>query len=279
MTESTGRRFEPLFIQTPHARLFAILHHPEPPTPCIGTIILVPAFAEEMNRCRYMVAEQSRRLAARGWQVLIPDLYGTGDSEGEFCAASWDGWRDNICACIDWVSDRDNTAGVALWGIRLGAALAMSVAGMQPAIERLLLWQPVLKGSVALNQLLRMRMGAAISMGQAAESTKELRARLRNGESLRIGGYDISPAMADAVEAANIVDGVCPQPLRVDWFEVSSSDPPSLSPASRNATELWQSAGHQINAHCVQDPPYWQVHERAIAVNLLDATTAQFPQG
>ena len=50
-----------------------------------GSIIIVPPFAEEMNRSRKMLSAQARRLMQIGYRVWLPDLFGTGDSQGDFC--------------------------------------------------------------------------------------------------------------------------------------------------------------------------------------------------
>jgi hypothetical protein len=47
----------------------------------------VPPFAEEMNKSRRMIAEVGRRLEGSGVGMLLVDLFGTGDSEGEFAQA------------------------------------------------------------------------------------------------------------------------------------------------------------------------------------------------
>ena len=61
-----------------------------------GAVVLFPAFGEEMNKCRRMVRLMSARLQAAGWHVWAPDLYGTGDSDGEFADAQWDVWMSDM---------------------------------------------------------------------------------------------------------------------------------------------------------------------------------------
>ena len=73
---------EPFFLDRASGSLFAI-HHRAGAAPC-GTVLFIPPFAEEMNRARRMVALQARDLAAAGWDVLQLDLFGTGDSQGDF---------------------------------------------------------------------------------------------------------------------------------------------------------------------------------------------------
>jgi len=53
-----------------------------PKTPATCWVLHFPPFAEEMNKCRAMVSAQARELANIGVAVVVPDLYGTGDSAG-----------------------------------------------------------------------------------------------------------------------------------------------------------------------------------------------------
>ena len=82
-----------------HATYFAPSGTPHP----AGDILVVPAFAEEMNRCRAMVALQARQLAQVGMGTLVLDPYGTGDSCGDFVDADWAVWKADLQAGIAWL--------------------------------------------------------------------------------------------------------------------------------------------------------------------------------
>ena len=92
-------RLCPLFIDGTAGRLFAIYLAPAPEAPRRGAVLYLPPFAEEMNRSRRMVLLQARRMVELGYQVLIVDLYGTGDSEGDFADARWAIWRADYLNC------------------------------------------------------------------------------------------------------------------------------------------------------------------------------------
>jgi alpha/beta superfamily hydrolase len=74
----------------------------------------VHPFVEEMNKSRRMAALQSRSLAARGYSVLQIDLFGCGDSSGDFADASWEIWVQDVVLGAQWLSQRVGGA-VALW--------------------------------------------------------------------------------------------------------------------------------------------------------------------
>ena len=71
----------------------------------------------------------ARRWHEKGYHVLLPDLRGGGDSEGDYYGM---GWLDRI-DMIDWIQNvvlmEDKDAKVILHGISMGAAAVMMVTG------------------------------------------------------------------------------------------------------------------------------------------------------
>src|SRR5690606_5881333 len=103
------------FLAGPRGPLFYVLHAPAvlPPR---GSVLFAHPFGDEHNKARRMVAYQARALAAQGFAVLVPDLYGCGDSAGEFAAAEWAGWQDDLRACFTWLR-AEYPAPLTLWGL------------------------------------------------------------------------------------------------------------------------------------------------------------------
>lgn len=117
----------PLLLGGTRGPLHAVYYPPGGPPHPAGDILAVPAFAEEMNRCRAMVAMQARTLSAIGIGSLVLDPFGTGDSAGEFDQANWDGWLDDLQRGLDWLR-RHEQGCRSLWALRLGAVLASQLA-------------------------------------------------------------------------------------------------------------------------------------------------------
>src|SRR5688500_15035872 len=133
---------------------FCILHGALDAQPARGAVLLIHPFAEEMNRCRRMAALQARAFAAAGWTVLQMDLYGCGDSAGDFSGATWNRWLDDVVDSAAWLREKTGQR-LVLWGLRAGCLLATQAAGrIEPAAD-LVLWQPVASGKQFLQQFLR----------------------------------------------------------------------------------------------------------------------------
>jgi exosortase A-associated hydrolase 2 len=270
-------RAEPFFLKAEQGQRFCLFHPPA--GACRGAVLYVPPFGEEMNKSRRMAALQARDLAARGFGVLLLDLYGCGDSSGDFADARWDIWQRDLALGQQWLQQRLGQP-VSLWGLRLGAVLALDYARnpVQP-LASLMLWQPVQSGATFLTQFLRLRIANDMLSEDKEKGggTKALRDALRAGESLEVAGYELAPAMADAIEsldAAKLAVTSCP----VHWFEAVPADGRPISPAAAKVTTAWEAAGVAPQIHLVTCPPFWATQEITECAALVAATTSVFQQ-
>lgn len=269
--------WEPVFLEGAAGPLFAIHHRPDPGGIDRGDLIFVPPFAEEMNQARRMVAEQARRLTEVGYGVLLLDLFGTGDSAGGFVDATWEIWLDDIVAARDWLILRGRPL-AGLWGLRLGATLAVqaAAAGSTP-VPRLLLWQPVTAGKVFLTQLLRVRVAAGLAGEGQRETTAELRARWTAGDVVEVAGYPIAPALAERIEAANLQETIPPPPCRAVWLDIVNSPESPPGPAAVGVVAKWRENGVAVSHHRVVGEAFWAIQSWLAPVTvpgLWDATRA-----
>jgi exosortase A-associated hydrolase 2 len=263
---------EPFFLTVGTGQRFCLFHPPA--GNCRGAVLYVHPFAEEMNRARRMAALQARALAAIGYGVLQIDLLGCGDSSGDFSDARWDLWQDDLGAGIAWLRQRLQRP-VALWGLRLGALLALDYARRAPHdIHSLLLWQPVLNGPAYLTQFLRMRMSNALLANDSTMSgTGALRSALEAGETIEIAGYDLAPALAlalDRLDSPEKMNPSCP----VHWFEALGSSGQNLSAAAARVSGAWRQRGVDLQVHALQCPPFWITAEITECPTLIEATSA-----
>jgi len=260
---------EPVFLEGAAGRLFAVYHAPSASARRGIALVYVPPFAEEMNRARRMAALQARALAEAGVPVLIPDLFGTGDSEGEFRDARWRLWQADIRAAGDWLRAR-HPGDIGLWGLRLGGLLAAELAAIDPGrFARVLLWQPVGDGKSMLTQFLRLRIAVAMQEG-TRQTTEGLRAQLAAGNTLEVAGYEIAPELAAALDRAQLQ--LCRPGATVDWLDISGEAEAGLAPARQRVVAGWRGAGVRVAADAVPGEPFWATQEVALAPQLIGAT-------
>jgi exosortase A-associated hydrolase 2 len=267
----------PFFLLAPdQARLFAV-HWPAASSADssgpVQAVLLLPPFAEEMNKCRPMLAAQARAFAAAGLHVLMVDLFGTGDSDGDFAEAQWARWLQDVRCARAWLQSELVVTSVHVLAVRAGALFAPTLLGEPGATDKLMLWQPVLKGADVWRQLLRTRLMADSARGQAV-SSGELEERLGREGSLEIAGYTIAAGLAAELGAAQLDEPTVQRASQALWLEVAASDPPTLSTAGARVCRQWQQGGVKLTSAAVPGEPFWSTPEIGWARALLSPTTA-----
>ena len=123
---------EAFYLPTEHGQRFCLLHSAATGVVPRGAILYIHPFGDEMNKSRRMAALQSRAFAERGYEVLQVDLFGCGDSSGDFRNATWEIWLADVRAAWDWLAAR-STHPVWLWGLRTGCLLIDAAARLRNA--------------------------------------------------------------------------------------------------------------------------------------------------
>lgn len=265
--------FRPFFLQSDPGRRL-LTYYPCSGT-CKGAVLYVPPFAEEMNKSRRMAAMQARSLAETGYSVLQVDLYGCGDSCGDFKDARWEIWKDDLRLALDWLKAQHDLP-VTLLGLRLGALLALDFANdANFAIDRILLWQPVHSGEAYLAQFLRLRLANAMIVGKAKISLQDLKRELASNGTLEVAGYDLPQELATAISRLKLEElGKTGVPHH--WFETMPDASAALSPASSRIVSAWESRGITAHVHKVQGEPFWSTQEITDCPDLITRTTQIF---
>lgn len=262
----------PFHLRSRRGSLAAVYYPPHGEPHPAGDVLVAPAFAEEMNRCRAMVAMQARDLARRGIGTLILDPYGTGESAGEFSDGSWESWRDDLIEGIAWLRGEGRGCRT-LWGVRLGAIMAAQIAADDPGIDRLLLWQPVVDAKAFYTQFLRIRIAAEMEKGTGIRTTEELRRLSSQGEIIEVSGYGIGPVLARELGEQRLPAPAALAGVRIMWCEVQPAADSSIPRANVKCAEEYRAGGIALESAHVVGPAFWQMHERVVAPELIVATS------
>lgn len=244
-------------------------HRPDGDRRPRGQVLVALPFNEEMNRSRSMVTLLADALATIDVATLVVDLYGTGDSDGEYDDARWAHWLDSLRRAD--ASTADGGASDIVLGIRLGAVLAAQYAAERATSAagspRLLaLWQPVVDGKQHLTQFFRVRIAAEMDRSDLPRlSTAEMRAQLAQGTPVEVAGYAIHPELAAAIDSASLARCEPPKGGRTLWLENKVGDAAELAPAGAAVVRRWREAGVAVDTQHFDGPAFWQVHERMVA--------------
>jgi len=271
---------EPLFIETKLGRLFALACLPHPDEVTGEAVLIVPPFAEEMNKARHMLSQQSRSLADVGVAALLLDLYGTGDSEGDFSEARWQLWLENMAAAVDWLKVKGFSK-ISLLGVRSGALLANDFAGSGKAtIFRMVFWQPVVAGKQHVNQF--FRIGIAESLwreGTPKKTTQMLRQVLEQGGVVEVAGYTLHPDLVKAMDEARLNVPNELKAIELYCFEIVTDAERGASEKTMRMMADFKGRGGIGWLETLVGAPFWQTSEISVVPELIHKTTEAFWAG
>jgi len=263
-------RRRPGFLSGQNGSLFLVEMRPESGESSCAIVMLAP-FAEEMNRCRRMLALQAEQLAASGMRAVLFDYSGTGDSEGHFGDATVASWRADAHLLAEHL--RATGSQSILWlGARFGALLAAELVRSVQQSAGAVLWQPVHAGRQIVSQFRRLQTAARMAGGAADSRATE--GTFGAGDATEIAGYMLNRTLLEELEALELPRGEQLAASRIAWYDVVPEANQPLGPASRRTIEAWSRAGAQVDAEAVSGEQFWSTVEISLAPALLERTTA-----
>ena len=259
------------FIPGGEGSIFVVRRGPAQGGHCV---LIVPPFAEEMNKTRRMASLVALELADRGITTVMPDLYGTGDSAGDFSEADWNIWRHDLSSVVEWCESTHGPV-FGMVAVRLGCALACdeTVLSSMAHLRRTVFWQPVLDGSRFLNQFLRLRVAASMANG-VSESVSALRSELSRLGEVEIAGYRISHRLAEQLDQLRTPAPLPGSLVDLSWFELVRGGSDAVSPGSASLVEASVAAGLPVRVELVRGEPFWSSTEVVTNESLVSATCA-----
>lgn len=119
-----------------------------------GVVVCAPVGWEYMRTHRALRG-LGRRLGLDGFSVLRFDFFGTGDSLGDEGEATFARWEADIASAVGELT-AGGSGRVTIVGMRLGASIAVAAASNGLDVDRLVLWDPIVRGADHLADLERM---------------------------------------------------------------------------------------------------------------------------
>src|SRR5579863_10183513 len=261
------------FLPGTAGNLFAMYYPPAETGLDSGSVLYVHPFAGEMFASRNVISVLARELAGAGLGVLTVDLYGCGDSGGDFSDARWEIWRDDLAVPVRWLQAQGQDR-ISLWGLRLGALLAMDFAvRSQETYERIVLWQPVLSGRNMLTQFFRMNLDEAdrgLPAGQLTDA--ELRKSLPAAQNVEVAGYELSWELIRAIDRMEIAPLAKSVSGPIYWTEFREHTETPLQTDSLRVIEEWRQNGIRVATQRSVGMPFWlfphSIDPRSLAADL-----------
>lgn len=256
-----------------------------PAQPPRAQAVFFPAFGDEMNQTRRMVKLTAGALAARGIESVVFDPFGTGDSSAGFEDATVAGWLADCRAIVARVQGDSAGQGaqsgqparlpLLLIGCRLGASLAVETSRTlaEPAVA-LIGWAPLLQGKQQLSGMLRADKVSRMQKSDAA-GAPEPKALWAAGECAWLGGYPVSAALAEQLEALDAT--AVPKAACATLIDVRvpvGEEPVAPTEPLKKRGESWTAHGVPTEVQAVPGAGFWNVADLVDVPELVEATVA-----
>jgi exosortase A-associated hydrolase 2 len=218
-------------------------------------IIYCHPFAEEKNMSHSVVVKSTRMFAKAGYHVFRFDFSGCGDSEGDLSHSTVHAWLQDLNEAIKVFKKETGITQYFLWGLRMGAGLAMIHAHNSNDVAGLILWQPFLDFSVHIKQFMRRAISSLITNQGAMDKAVEVQNKGEHSGNSYIIGYPISQKLIDSFESiGNQPEKYTPN-VPVLILSISPMDQPSRS--LKSFAEHLINGGTKITLEHATTDPFW----------------------
>lgn len=234
----------PFFFGAFSKQLFGIYHPPRSRELRDTSVVLCYPFGQEYMRSFKMFNRLADLLAKAGFHVLRFDYYGTGDSSG-----SSEEWHlaqscEDVSMAVEELKSLSGNTRVSLVGLRLGAAIASSVASLN--IEELVLWDPVVSG--------RDYVVSQKSMHQKMLTDPDRFSIHRQGEGENeLLGFSFSEEACSEIEGLDLKEDFLAQAKRI--FIVGSD----AKDEYQALYDVLQNTGANVEYRVIDDAGNWDV--------------------
>lgn len=274
-TDLTASLNQPGFLALSRGKVF--LHTTQATQATSAATVILPPFAEEMNKTRHLLSATMRKLAAVGVSCFMLDHYGTGDSEGDLDSATTTIWRQDLLALLNLLKAAGYQQ-VSFIAVRFGAIQLFDLLHQNTlplTAEKIVLWQPMFDVAKFWQQFVRIKVAEAMA-GGVKLSQAELEQQLLGGATVEIAGYPISRAFYQSLSELQSTFPPQLAQCQLSWFETSQLNAVAL-PVQKKLEQLQHVTA--VNFIQLKAEPYWQTTELARADELITQTLEQFNWG
>lgn len=223
-------------------KLFGWLHRPPRNSDARVGLVICKPFGYEAICSHGSVRAFAEASAAVGVPCLRFDYLGTGDSADISPRADQlMVWTGDVLAAISELQRQTGVERVILFGIRLGALLAVLASRQCQSIAGLVLVAPLVSGRRYLRELRTARLAASMGSGPAnSAKLPNTDCQALNDGSIEASGFSLSAATVEALALVDLTTAqtrLAPEILIIDG---------SSAPVSRKWAESLSAVGSQI---------------------------------
>lgn len=257
------------FAGSKNRKLLGFLHCPDSASSSLGIVYCHP-FAEEKNMSHRVMVKAARMFAGEGIPVFRFDFSGCGDSEGDLRFSSLEDWQQDLDIAIELFRKETGVSQCLLWGLRLGAGLALLRQQSGSNIAGLVLWQPVLDFAAHITQFRRRAISTQISKNRDVSVGQNVEDDVQCDVLTHVIGYPISKELWDSFntmgnQPANVIPTVPTIILSISMMEQSGA-------VIKKYSERLKEEGSPITLQHVTAEPFWDRYWQWECKQSFDAT-------
>ena len=258
------------FTGSKNRALLGFLHRPTSTNRSTG-IIFCPPFAEEKNMSHSVVVKTARMFAEHGFPVLRFDLSGCGDSEGDFGEATLEDWQEDLSQAVTILFKETDVEHYALWGLRLGAGLALLHTARHKDVSFLILWQPVIDFAEHIQQFLRRKISSQISRKEHDISPMSKMVEQLEGQGVvHVIGYPVTRRLYDGFNAVGKYPYQITPSIPTLLLSISLMERPAFS--MKQYSDRLLASGVPVRFKHVTAEPFWDRYWRWECRDVSDFT-------
>lgn len=239
------------FLSNRRGRKLFYAVHGDPVSRCAW--LFCNPFLEEKTFSQSVYVAWARRIADEGGLAIRFDYEGDGDSEGTGETVGLQDWVDDAVAVSEFARTRFRLENIYLFGLRLGGSVACLAAQHVPCAG-LLLWDPVIKGEPYFQDCLKINLTTQLATyKRVTVGRKQLLEQFAAGETVNIGGHEVSSKMAQEIRRLDISNLLEASPAVVDVIQFQNSDNSGFVFSSSHAR-----SSSPVQVHLLPVTPFWR---------------------
>lgn len=193
---------QPYYFADSDKQLYGVYDPPRSSTLLDEAVLTCYPLAQEYMRSHWAVRQLVNQLVKTGLHAMRFDYYGSGDSAGESIDGSMAEWHANVDSGLTELKDMAGVTKVSLVGLRFGGAIAATAPVQAHKVRKLVLWDPVVRGTAYLENLRRLHH----SMLKDHKCYIDPWLQREDGEPTELFGFRFSSKMLADIEAVDLLD-------------------------------------------------------------------------
>ena len=237
---------QPLTFGTSERPLFGLYQSPRSGPPRDNGVVLCHPMGHEYIHTYPAMKQLAQSLSLAGFHVLRFDYYGSGDSSGETGEGDVSLWCADVEAAIEEIKDSARVTKVCVVGLRLGATLAALVGSKHKAVDRIILWEPIIRGSEYLGEL------ATLSEEYLRRVLPVPKSGIKNRKTLEVLGFPVSSSLRSSLEELDLLS--LDQSPATDVLIIAQAD----SSSGHRLQSRLQDLRCRVDYLSISEPKVWE---------------------